>query len=83
MLEGLGCDLFDYEKRKSYFQAGVNMMSDEESWLGRHHVMATGLLFLLDGLERQLSDDEFLKLAEDSGILIGGEVQYNPFKIGS
>ena len=83
VLEGLSGDLFDYDKRKSYFQAGLNMMSDQEVWLGRHHVMATGLLFSLRDSERKLSEEEFLTLATDTGILVDGEVQYNPFKIRS
>ena len=84
VLEGLSGDLFDYDKRKSYFQAGLNMMSDQEIWLGRHHVMATGLLFYLrEDSERKLSEEEFLNLATDTGILVDGEVQYNPFKIRS
>ena len=81
VLEGLSGDLFDYDKRKSYFQAGVNMMSDQEIWLGRHHTLATGLLFYLREDERKLSEEEFLNLATDAGILVDGEVQYNPFKI--
>ena len=83
VLEGLSEDLFDYDKRKSYFHAGVNMMSDQEIWIGRHHVMATGLLFSLRDSERKLSEEEFLTLATDTGILVDGEVQYNPFKIRS
>ena len=73
----------DYDKRKSYFQAGLNMMSDQEIWLGRHHVMATGLLSYLRDSERKLLEEEFLNLATDTGILVDGEVQYNPFKIRS
>jgi len=74
-------DLNQYEKRKMYFQAGISLMPEEEAWVGRHHIFAVGVINWYESDPKKiLSEDEFLNIARDLGILSEDDsVSFNPF----
>lgn len=80
ILAAITGDLFDYNRRKEFFAQGLNMMSSEEAWIGRHHLMAVGVLFFIgDKPDGPITEEEFTNLATDVGILVDGKVEYDPF----
>lgn len=80
-LKQLEKELFNYEKRKMYLNAGISMMTDEQIWLSKHHVFAVAILNIVATQPKNcISDEEFLNLAHDLEILNNGLVTFIPFK---
>lgn len=81
LLKVLEKELFNYEKRKLYLNAGIPMMTDEQVWMSRHHVFAVAILNIVATKPQNcVSDHDFLNLAHDVGILENNIVTYSPFK---
>lgn len=78
--ENLLEQLADFENRKQFFLYGAEMMSPEEAWVGKHHLFALKVMELYENdQERLLTSEEFLSIADEIGILQGGEPTFNPF----
>lgn len=79
VLTSITGDLFDYNRRKEFFATGLNMMSSEEAWTGRHHLMGVGIIFFIgEKPDGPITEEEFTNLATDVGILVNGKVEYDP-----
>ena len=78
LIEELKKDLLDPTKRIEYFNAGSSMMNPEESWIGKHHLLA---VYTLNELKtsKVISDAQYLSLAVQVGILVDGKPAYDPF----
>jgi len=78
-LNHLERELLDYEKRKVYLQAGYSMMTPEQIWLSQHHTLGVAIVSLVNAQpKRSLTDEEFVGLAHDAGILQNGRPSFSP-----
>jgi hypothetical protein len=71
--------LEDFEQRKEFFQVGLSMMSEEEAWTGRHHLLAIRTMQLYEQQQDYvLTEQDFLNIAEEMGLLSKGLITYQP-----
>lgn len=79
LMVDLSNDLFDPAKRAEYFNAGAGMMSPEESWTGKHHLLGVHILTVLKTCDK-INSQDFMKLAEQLNLTQKGKAVFNPFE---
>lgn len=79
LMEELSNDLFNPQKRADYFNAGASMMSPEENWTGKHHLLGVCVLEELK-INEKIELTKFLQMAESIGLTVNGKVTFNPFE---
>jgi len=71
--------LENFEQRKEFFQVGLSMMSEDEAWTGKHHLLALRVMQVYEQQQDYvLTGDDYLKLAEEMNLLQDGNLTYEP-----